>query len=191
MTDPEKGTIFSGTDKSEIRKRVGFAAKIFERYGDEIRALIHFNLKDKSKADDIFQQLFVSIVHKPIPSDVQDIQAYLYRAVTNDVVDLSRQRKIRRDHLQKYAFCHKHDSRQEDPQKIAIQVESTRNMFHLIESRLPEREAQAVLQRFGHGFSLKDTAKKMHVDKRVVSRYLSLALKKMRQLVPKNREEMI
>jgi RNA polymerase sigma factor (sigma-70 family) len=190
MTDSEKGAIFSETDRTEIRKRVGFAAEVFEEYGDKIRAFIHFNLKDKSKADDLFQQLFVSIVHKPIPSGIQDIQAYLYQAVTNDVIDLSRHKKNNRDHLQKYAFCRKLDSKQEDPQKIAIQVESTKNMFQLIESRLPEREAQAVLQRFGHGFSLKDTAKKMHLDKRVVSRYLSIALKKMRQFIPDNKEEM-
>lgn len=191
MTDQEKDAIFRETDRSEIRKRVGFAAEVFERYGDEIRAFIHFNIKDKTKADDLFQELFVSIVRKPIPSGIQDIQAYLYRTVTNDVIDSSRQRKNHRDHLQKYAFCCKYNSNQEDPQKIAIQVESTKKMFKLIESRLPKREAQAVLQRFGRGFSIKDTAKKMHVDKRIVSRYLSIALKKMRQFIPENEEEMI
>lgn len=191
MTDQEKGVIFSETDRSEIRKRVGFAAEVFQRHGDEIRAFIHFNVKDKSKVDDLFQELFVSIVCKPIPSSVQDIKAYMYRAVTNDVIDSSRQRKNHRDHIQNYAYCRKYDSKQEDPQKIAIQVESTKKMFHLIESRLPEREAQVVFQRYGRGFSTKDTAKKMHVDKRIVSQYLSIALKKMRQFITENEEEII
>jgi len=189
MTDREKGAVSNRTNKSEIRKRVGFAAEVFDKFGDEIRAFIHFNVKDKSKADDIFQEFFVSIVRKPIPSDIQDIPAYLYRAVTNDVIDLSRQIKIHRDHIQSYAeFC-KNQLKQEDPQTIAIQVENTQKMFQLIESRLPKREAQAVLQRFGHGFSIKDTAERMHVNRRIVSRYLSVALKKMRKFVPVNKDE--
>jgi len=189
MTDREKGAVSNRTNKSEIRKRVGFAAEVFDKFGDEIRAFIHFNVKDKSKADDIFQEFFVSIVRKPIPSDIQDIPAYLYRAVTNDVIDLSRQIKIHRDHIQNYAECCKNQLKQEDPQTIAIQVENTQKMFQLIESRLPKREAQAVLQRFGHGFSIKDTAERMHVDRRIVSRYLSIALKKMRQFIPVNEDE--
>jgi len=128
-------------------------------------------------------------VRKPIPSSLQDIQAYLYRAVTNDVIDLSRQIKNNRNHIQNYAECYKNQINQEDPQTIAIQVESTKKMFQLIESRLPKREAEAVLQRFGRGFTIKDTAEKMHVNERIVSRYLSIALKKMRQFVPVNQDD--
>jgi RNA polymerase sigma factor (sigma-70 family) len=189
MTDGEKGAVLNKTNKSEIRKRVGFATEVFQRYGDDIRAIIHFNVKDKSKADDIFQEFFVSIIHKPIPSGIEDVKAYVYRAVTNDVIDLFRQTKNHRDHLHKYAECRKKSVIPEDPQKIAIQVESTKKMFQLIENRLPKHEAQVVLQRFGHGFSIKDTAKRMHVNKRFVSRYLSIALKKMRQIVLENEEE--
>ncbi len=189
MTDGEKGTIFSGGNRTEILKRVGLAAEIFDRYGDEIRAIIHFNVKDKSKADDIFQEFFVSIVHKPIPTDIQDIRAYLYRAVTNDVIDTSRQTKNHRDRVQKYAECRKYFIISEDPQDTAIQVENTKKMLQLIENHLPKREAEVVVQRFGHGFSTTDTAEKMQVDKRIVSRYLSAALKKMRQYVPENEDE--
>jgi RNA polymerase sigma factor (sigma-70 family) len=188
MTDVEKGIIFSETNRKEIRKRVGLAAEIFDKYGDEIRAIIHFNVKDKSRADDIFQEFFVSIVNKPIPSGIQDIRAYLYRAVTNDVIDVSRQIKCHQDHIQKYAECLKHSVIQEDPQNTAIQTENTKKMFYLIESRLPKREAQVVIQRYGQGFSTKDTAKKMSVNKRIVSRYLTAALKKMREFIPKDED---
>ena len=189
MTDGEKGTIFSSRNRTEIRKRVGLAEEIFDRYGDEIRAIIHFNVKDKSKAEDIFQEFFVSIVRKPIPTDIQDIRAYLYRAVTNDVIDVSRQIKNHQDRIQKYAECHKYFVISEDPQDTAIQVENTKKMLKLIENHLPKREAEVVFQRFGRGFSTTDTAEKMKVDKRIVSRYLSAALKKMRQYVPENEDE--
>jgi len=189
MTDGEKGTIFSETKSPEIRKRVGLAAEVFDRYGDEIRAVIHFNVKDKAKADDIFQDFFVSIVRKPIPTGVQDIRGYLYRAVTNDVIDVSRQIKNHQGHIQKYAVCRKHSEIPKDPQKTAIQVEGTKKMFRLIESRLPKREAEVVVQRYGHGLSIKDTAEKMNVNTRIVSRYLTVALKKMREFVSEKEDE--
>lgn len=191
MTDVEKSIIFSETNRTEIRKRVGLAAEVFDRYGDEIRAIIHFNVKDKSKADDIFQEFFVSIVRKPIPSDIQNIRAYLYRAVTNDVIDVSRQRKCHQDHIQKYAEYRKHFVIPEDPQNTAIQMENTKKMFYLIENRLPKREAEVVVQRYGQGLSTTDTAEKMNVNKGIVSRYLSVAIKKMREFVPENEDDTI
>jgi len=189
MSDQEKSTIFRGTNKSEIRKRVELAADVFEKFGDQIRAFIHFNVKDESKVDDIFQEFFISIVRKPIPSGLQDIQAYLYRAITNDVIDRSRQTKNHQNHIQNYTEYYKNQLMQEDPQKIAIQVESTKKLFQLIESRLPKREAEAVIQRFGRGFSTKDTAERMHINERIVSRYLSVALKKMRQFIPVSEDD--
>lgn len=191
MIDWEKRTISSGENRKNIPKKVRSAAEIFDRYGDEIRAMIHFNVKDKSKADDIFQDFFVSIVRKPIPPDIQDIKAYLYRAVTNDVIDVSRQKKCHQDHIKKYAECCKHFIITEDPQNIAIKVENTKKMFYLIENRLPKREAEAVLQRYGQGFSTTDTAEKMNVKKRNISRYLSVALKKMREFVPQTEDEKV
>ena len=191
MTDAEKGIVFSETNRTGIRKRVGLAAEVFDRYGDEIRAIIHFNIKDKSKADDIFQNFFVSIVHKPIPPDIEDIKAYLYRAVTNDVIDVSRQIKCHQDHIQRYAECRKHFVIPEEPQNTAIQTEHTKKMLHLIESRLPKREAEVVVQRYSQGLNTTDTAEKMNVNKRIVSRYLSAALKKMREFIPKNKDDAI
>lgn len=191
MTDREKGVIFSETNRTEIQKRVGLAAEVFDRYGDEIRAIIHFNVKDKTKADDIFQDFFVSIVRKPIPSGIQNIRAYLYRAVTNDVIDVSRQIKCHQDHIQKYAECRKHFVIPEDPENTVIQTENTKKMFHLIESRLPKREAEVIVQRYGQGLSTTDTAEKMNVNKKIVYRYLTAALKKMREFVPKNEDDAI
>ncbi len=189
MTDREKRTISNGGNTRDIRKKVRVASEIFDIYGDEIRAIIHFNVKDKSKADDIFQNFFVSIVRKPIPSDIQDFKAYLYRAVTNDVIDFCRQKKCHQDHIQKYAQCRKHFIITEDPQNIAIQTEDTKRMFQLIESRLSKRQAEVVIQRYGQGFSTTDTAEKMNVNKKIVSRYLSAALKKMREFVPENEDD--
>ena len=75
MTDPEKNTISREAKNKDIQEKVRLAAKIFEKYGNEIRAMIHFNTKDKSKTDDIFQNFFLSTVRNPIPSDIEDVKA--------------------------------------------------------------------------------------------------------------------
>ena len=191
MTIAEKGIVFSRKNRTEIRKRVGLAATVFDKYSDEIRAMIYFNVKDKSRADDIFQNFFVSIVRKPIPPDIQDIRGYLYRAVTNDVIDVAREKECRQNHIKKYAECCNSSITTEDPENIAIRMEDTKKMFQLIESRLSKREAQVVLQHYVQGFSITDTAKKIHVGKRNVSRYLSVALKKMREFIPQSEDEQV
>jgi len=186
MFNADKSTIFRGSNRAEIHKRVGLAAEVFERYGDEIRSIIHFKIKDKSRTDDIFQDFFVSIVQKPIPQDIEDIRAYLYKAVTNDVIDFSRRTKSQQDRIQKYAECRKYCIIQDEPQNIVIQTEESEKMFQLIESRLPKREAEVVIHRYGQDHNTSDTADRMKINARSVSRYLSIALKKMRQFVPED-----
>jgi len=65
MTDGKKGTILNWDNRTKVRKRVGLAAEIFDRYGDEIRAIIHFNVKDKSRAEDIFQNAEIAFRNTP------------------------------------------------------------------------------------------------------------------------------
>ncbi len=62
------------------RERIRLASRVFERYGALIRAIITHNVEDQSIADDIYQNVFLSIVHKPVPSE-GNIEAYLYKLV--------------------------------------------------------------------------------------------------------------
>lgn len=64
------------------------ASEIFEEHTDTIRAVIAFSVNDKSKIDDIFHDFFLSLVRRPIPRRVQNIRAYLRRAIKNDVIVL-------------------------------------------------------------------------------------------------------
>ncbi|HUV64176.1 MAG TPA: RNA polymerase sigma factor [Sedimentisphaerales bacterium] len=185
MFDADENT-FSGNNGTEIHRRVGSAAEVFAKYGTQIRAIICFHIKDKSKADDVFQDFFVSLVHNPIPPHLEDMEAYLYRALTNDVIDACRQTSNHQEGIQEYAELHRYDTMQENPQSNFIQVEATQEMFRLIESRLPKCEAAVVLQRYCNGLSITDTAKKTQLDKRSVARYLSLARKKMREFIPQD-----
>ena len=183
MRNPDIDANYNCGACTEVQEKVRLAAEVFDKHSDVIRSTIRFNVKDKSKADDIFQDFFVSLVHKPIPPNIQDIRGYIYKAVTNDIIDVSRRTKGYQDRIQRYAECCKYGIIEGSPQDIVIQAEETAKMFRLIESQLPKREAEVVVQRYGHDLSTAETARKMCVNKRSVSRYLSIALKKMRQFV--------
>ncbi len=185
MSDADN-SITGTNNEIEVHKRVGLAAEVFGKYGDEILAVIRFNIDDPSRANDIFQDFFVSLVRRPIPPDIQDVRGYLYKAVTNDVIDSSRQTRNRHNNDQKYAYMRKHGISQEDPQDILIHAEETNRMLRLIKNHLPKRESTVFIKRFSDGLNTTDTAKNLRLTKRTVSQYLSIALKKIRHIVPKN-----
>jgi RNA polymerase sigma factor (sigma-70 family) len=182
-------SMLSGNNGTEIHRRVGLAAEVFGKYGDEIRAIICFNVKDRSKAEDVFQDFFVSLVRAPIPPHIEDVKTYLYRAVTNEVIDSSRQARNLQEGIESYAEYRRYNTIEEDPQNSVIEAEEAGRMFHLIESRLSKQQAAVVVQRYGNGLSTTDTARRLRVGKRSVSRYLSMARKRMRKFIPENRSD--
>lgn len=178
----------SGDNGTDIPRRVGFAAEVFSRYSDEIRAMIGFNVKDPSRADDIFQNLFISLVCEPVPPHVTDVKAYLYRIIVNDVYDTFRRTKIHQESVEKYVEDRKYDLAQEYPQDSMIEAEETRQMLGVIERQLPKHQAVVIAHYYENGLNANNTAQKMHLSKRSVHRYLAAAKKKMRELIPENKE---
>ncbi len=180
----------SGTEaEKKLRKQVKPAAEIFKKYGDLIFTIIWFNVGDKSKADDIFQDFFLSIVHKPIPPNIRDVRGYISRAVKNDVYDAARQKRTHRARIQKYAQYSGDGMVERDPQNTLIQTEEIQKIFKLIRKHLPRHEAQALIQRFSHGRDASDAAERMHVNKRTFSRYLCTGLKKIRQIIQESKAD--
>ena len=78
------------TNTNRHANSVDVAAKVFAEHGDFIRAIIRYQISNDTQADDLFQDFFLSLVYRPLPTGVQNIKSYLYRAVTNDVVDAVR-----------------------------------------------------------------------------------------------------
>jgi RNA polymerase sigma factor (sigma-70 family) len=180
-----RGTSMSESVNLEIQNNVKMAAEVFDEYGDAIRAIIKFNVKSETEIDDIFQEFFLSIVRRPIPQSVEDIRGYLYKAVTNDIIDISRRTKSDRNRINRYAECRKYSINEEEPENIVIKAEEIQKVFQTIENNLPKREAEVVVKRYSRNLNTTDTAQRMSVNKRTVSRYLSVAVKKARQIIHK------
>ncbi len=168
-------------DTSKCRNNVGLAAEIFAEYGDFIHMVIFSQVKNKARINDIFQDFFLSLVRKPIPQDVKNIKGYLYRAITNDIIDATRRVNKYSYHMHKYSEYPNHSINKSTPENAFIDIEETNKMFGLIKGRLTNSQYQAMTLRFRTYHSIKEVAEKMGVKSTSVSRYLSIGLKKIRQ----------
>jgi len=162
---------------------VARAAEIFSKYGDFIRAVIYYRVKNDAQANDLFQDFFLSLVSKPIPANIQNVKGYLYKAITNDIVDAARRVEKYKTLMNKYAECLNYSVNKNGPENAFVETEQTNKMFRLIEGWLRHSEAQAVTLRYRNSYNIKEAAKKMHVNSRTVSRYISAGLSKVRQFL--------
>jgi RNA polymerase sigma factor (sigma-70 family) len=156
------------------------AAEIFSQHGDFIRSVIRYRVKDETLVDDIFQDFFLALVANPLPPDVRNVKNYLYRAIINDCFNASKRIERYHGQVKRYANYVKKTINNNLPETALIEAEETQKMFQKIEQLLPPSEAQAVTLKFRNDDNVGDAAKQMAVNKRSVSRYLSVGLKKLR-----------
>lgn len=161
---------------------VNIAAKIFAEHSDFIYAILCYKVRDKAQADDLYQDFFLSLVAKPVPAGIKDIRSYLYRAITNDIIDATRRVDRYQARMRKYAEVFNYVTNNNTPEKTLI-AEEDDEIFKLIGRCLPSSEARAITLRFKNNRDITEVAAKMSVDKRSVSRYISVGLKKIRHFL--------
>jgi len=159
------------------------ASELLTEHGNFIRAVIRSQVKNEDQAEDIFQDFFLSLVYKPIPKGVKNIKSYLYRAITNDIVDAVRQVERYRVRIHEYSKQFTNSINNTSPENALIKKEQLDKMFALIKGRLPNSESQAIFLRYRKHHSPKEVAEKMGVNDRSVSRYICVGLRKIRQLL--------
>jgi len=170
-------------DTDDYAYNVDNAAKLFEEYGDFIRAVIRCQVKNETKADDLFQDFFLSLVANPLPADVRNIRSFLYRAITNDITNAVQRAENYQNKILKYAKRVNNSINNKTPVNVVIEAEETNRMFELIERRLRRSEAQAITFRYRNNHNIKEVAMKMNVSSGSVSKYIYLGLSKIRHLL--------
>jgi len=168
---------------SKAESKARRVAELFRRYGIEIYSIICFNLDDFSRADDIFQELFLTFLQNPIPSNTENIKAYIYKTITNDILDTVRQKKSEQDRIARYVRGQQNRMIGRNPEKTIIRAEQIKRLFGVIEAELPHRQTEAILLRYVDNCSLDEIAEQMKVNKATVSRYVWAGLKKVRELL--------
>ena len=176
-------TTFTYIDPDNHRCNVAAAAKICLDYGDFIRNVVRLKIQDEDQADDLLQDFFVSIASNPLPREVQNIESYLHKAITNDIIKAIHQKEKYRSYIHEYAECYNHPSSEKRPETAALEAEEANRIFELIVKQLPPMEAQAVCSRYRDGLSNKKIAEKMSVHCATARGYVSEELSRIRRLL--------
>ena len=167
-------------------ENVKHAAKIFEENSDMIRIAIRSQVNDKSVIDDIFQNLFLSLVHSPVPSDIENVEGYLRRAIRNDVIDSAIKNKSRRAREQKYAKMYLASTRYDNPENTLTMLDTIQYIFKIIENKLPAHESIAIKEKYCYDRNGDEAAKVMGITRRSFSHYLCTGLKRVRRYIQQN-----
>lgn len=165
------------------RTETANAIKIFLDNSDLIRNIISFHIHDEYQADDMFQDFFLSFISHSLPEDIQNIELYLYRAITNDIIDELRHRGYGKKPIYEYDVFTTGSCKPKTPEEIATMIDEINRVFHLIERWLSPIEAQAVYLQYHDDLSAREIAKKMDVGASTIRGYVSKGLKRIRELV--------
>lgn len=161
---------------------ISFATRIFAEYGEFIYKIAFYKVRDKNLADDLFQNFFLSTVINPIPANIKNIKSYIYRAIINDSFDEIRRVKKQQKLMENYARKPNFSINNYGSEDALIKEEWYYKVFEIIGGLLSPNETQAIKLRYKDGFSIDEVAEKMGVKKESVSRYISIGLKKVRQI---------
>jgi RNA polymerase sigma factor (sigma-70 family) len=181
--DPPRRQTISGKE-TDVRNRsnVERAGEVFAQHGQEIYRMILFHISSDPQidADDVYQNLFLSLVEKPLPSDTRNPRQYLYRAVANDVIDIKRRKQAYRRRVTGYAESRRAGATSPNGGVDVAEREEIERFCRLIRGTLCPHEAQAVIRTCVQGQDVQEAAQQMGVKGRSMSRYKCQGLKKIR-----------
>jgi RNA polymerase sigma factor (sigma-70 family) len=166
-------------------KRVDLATQIFAEHGSAIRAMIRQHVTCQEEEDEVYQNLYLSLVCNPLSESPANMPAYLNTVIRNDVIDAVRQRKSHQRMVSKYAMGQTRDEVEDAPDDQVTQAEEVQRITGLVGKLLPAREARAVIERYVCGHSMTDIASHMQVKERTVSRYACVGIRRIREAVSK------
>ena len=165
----------------KINPNVAKASQVFDEYGDYIRAVIRFRVKDESLVEDLYHDFYLNLVNNPIPDDVKNVKSFIYKIIVCDIVDEIRKIQRHKAKLQVYAEYHQsHTAKEMSPKNNSETIEK---ITQEIKKQLTLTEAKAIDLRFNQNCDVQETAEKMGVKPRSVSRYMSVGLSKLKKVL--------
>lgn len=170
----------SDTGVNEYNQNVKAAAGVFKEYGDFIYTIIFYKVKDKTLADDLYQDFFLSMVANPPTCNEHNIKAYLYKAIINDIIDSIRRKDRYQAKLQRYCDKMANSSPIGNPEKELIDKEEIDKVFSVIQRKLRDSEADAVTLKYMENYTIRDIASEMSINNTAAWKYVTRGLEKIR-----------
>lgn len=156
----------------------GFALEeIYHRYSASIYMAAFRKLRSKEAAEELVQNLFISLWARRSDIAIENIESYLFSALRYQVIDFIRRKIIReRAHLQSKDIARTEENSSES--KLLLQ-ELSRAIDNTIK-RLPQKTQEIFrLSRYEH-LSVKEIAQSMNLSEKAVEYHVTQSLKLMR-----------
>ncbi len=156
--------------------------EIYREYDGFICSVIQFAARNREDREDIYQEVFIALSLKDNLNEIQNIKGYLYRLAINKANEFLRKKISGELRFKEYMQLqiNKTENRPEQELFTEDQMDA---VTKLIREYLSEKESEAVLLRFKYHHDNEQAARKMNVKKETVVRYISVGLKKLRQIV--------
>ena len=172
------------------KERVKLAAEIVQEHESLIRLLIRRYCHNENDTDDIYQNIFLSLVVTP-PSSLTSLPAYLRVVVKNQITDAARRAISYNQCIERYASLQIHRDEDEHPETKLLRSELMQTLILLVRAGLPSRMADVVLERYAYDGNIAEVAARFGLKRRTVSRYCCVASEKIRQIVKQKRTQSV
>ena len=173
----------SNTNINNYTDNVKLATEIFDKYANFIYNIIYYKIGNKADADDLYQDFFLSLVSRPVPLGIENIKSYLYRAITNDIIDAARRTERYKALMNKYAENYNFSVNKTSSANASLTEGKTDKILSLARGELSPTKVRALTLRYRNHFSNEDIARKMGIKKESVSRYICVGLKQIQQIL--------
>ena len=160
-----------------------WANYLFKEHEGFIRSVIRFAIRNPSETDDFFQELYLYFVRKPPSEEVRNPQGFLYRVIIDRAKDWHRRQSRRQQKRHQLVHQARQEQSNEGAETDFFRREEVQELFVQIERHLQANEAKAILYRYKHEYTLDETAREMGLQPKTISRYISVGLKKIREIL--------
>jgi len=168
---------YSGKDRSRV------LAEIYEKYDDFIKSVIRFAAKNHADREDIYQEVFVILSQKKNFDEIENIKSYLYRLVLNKTNEFLRRKITEELKFEKYMELQSRQIEGSDVMHNMLVQDEMDKVVGLIEEFLSKKESEAVLLRVKYHYDDEMAARKMNIKKETLIHYVSVGLKKIRDVI--------
>jgi RNA polymerase sigma factor (sigma-70 family) len=156
---------------------------IYRDNGQFIYKIIQFHLSDLPEVEDVFQSFFLRLLEKPVPKkEVVNQRPYLYRMITNNIVDDVRRTRAYKKHISRYSAIPYHKPVCSPCEKL-IQKEQFNSIIKTMENCLPAHITTILKLRYKKNYSTGQIADEMPVKRKTIIKYISDGLKKLREIL--------
>ena len=151
---------------------MGAFAEIYRRYAPGMRRFVAGLVKDRAKAEDIVQNIFMRLMTtRPVFDNAAAFKNWLFVCARNEVVSTLRSK-----------WESKVEKVEVFPERVSegIQPEATLSLLDSILAKMPPKRSEVFRMSKLEGLSVEEIAARMGISVRTVQKHLEIASKEVR-----------